>query len=71
MFNYSEPCDEHGFQYNDDRQRARQYHRLLSRHTASTDRLPASWENAVLLAAADGALDNVPVFTTLREKQGG
>lgn len=70
-FNYIEPCNEkHGKHYQDSRKRALAYGRLHSRFALKYNRMPLGWENAALLAAADGHL-TYPEFKTIRESKGG
>lgn len=66
-FNYSEPCEEHSLKQVGARLR---YGRLHSQFALKNNRMPIGWENAVLLAAADGDL-TYPEFKTIRESKGG
>lgn len=69
-FNYMSPCDKHTEKVMADRVRAREYGRLFSAFAIKHHRMPIGWENAVLLAAADGDL-TYPPFKTIRESKGG
>lgn len=65
-FNYMIPCPNHDDCGSAVAQRGYRYGRLFSRFTAHHDRMPIGWENAALLAAADGTLEYEP-FRTTRE----
>lgn len=69
-FNFAVPCQEHEEQYKESQLRQRSYGRLFSQFAAKHARMPMGWENAALLAAADGDL-TYPEFKTLRESKGG
>jgi hypothetical protein len=65
-FNHLSPCEGHESYEQAARARGLAYGRMHSQFSHKHDRMPIGWENAALLAAADGDL-TFPEFRTVRE----